>query len=282
VVHEHGKLHIRVQRAAGAPGLTVVLPDGELEDIGTTFSVEVAEGRTRRVHVEDGSVLLELDAHSRVTLRAGQTWSAPPLPAADAAEVPEPISPPLPPAPTPPAAVAASAASPGTSPPPSPEQIHAASSDFRAAMAALHAGDAKSAAAKFQRFVAQYPSDPRAEDTAYLRVLALDRPGDVAGRQAAARAYLGSYPTGFRRAEVERLAPCSRGTQLQCTRTELVDSTPFRSRNRPPSDAVFSSERRPAIDFGRTIRWRRSFCETDIDAGPMKWADPSQGSTNSP
>jgi hypothetical protein len=50
----------------------------------------------------------------------------------------------------------------------------------------------------------KYPRDPRAEDTAYLRVMALRRSGDDKMKQAAHQD-LQRYPSGFRRTEVEAL-----------------------------------------------------------------------------
>ena len=77
--------------------------------------------------------------------------------------------------------------------------------DFRAAMALLHRGDSAAAAVAFAGFLARYPSDPRAEDAAYLRVLALQRSGGDAATRQAARDYLVRFPEAFRRGEVEPL-----------------------------------------------------------------------------
>ena len=59
---------------------------------------------------------------------------------------------------------------------------------------------------RFGRFLEQHPRDALSEDAAYLRVLSLRRAGDDAAMQSAARDYLGRYPSGFRRAEVEKLS----------------------------------------------------------------------------
>jgi hypothetical protein len=45
-----------------------------------------------------------------------------------------------------------------------------------------------------------------AEDAAYLRIIALQRLGAGGETRRAAETYLQRFPTGFRRAEVERLA----------------------------------------------------------------------------
>jgi TolA-binding protein len=78
--------------------------------------------------------------------------------------------------------------------------------DFRAAVALLDAGAHRDAAAAFARFRAAHPRDPRAEDAAYLRVIALQRSGADDEARRAAQDYLGLYPAGFRRAEMEKLS----------------------------------------------------------------------------
>jgi TolA-binding protein len=194
--------------------LLVRLPDGELEDIGTTFSVTVEEGRTARVAVEEGRVVLRLHGRAPVVIAAGESWPAPsvtlsapapslPGPAAAPAteRAPtglEPATPHEPPASVRKPSRARASASPATAP-------SAASNDFREAMAALRTGRSRDAAARFARFIERHPRDARAEDAAYLRVFALREAGDDAGMKAAARQYLGHHPQGFRRAEVEAL-----------------------------------------------------------------------------
>jgi TolA-binding protein len=203
VVLVQGALSIRVEDSPAKRRLLVVLPDGELEDIGTTFTVSAEAGRTTRVSVESGSVVLRLRGKSLVALGAGQTW------------VPEP--------PAPPEAQPTSEAEP---PPPAEpsesiarlprsERAHTpvatalpeppASLDFRAAMALLDAGHHRKAAARFAAFVSQHAGDARVEDATYLRVIALQRAGDTAAMQGAAREYLRRHPNGFRRAEVAAL-----------------------------------------------------------------------------
>jgi hypothetical protein len=70
----------------------------------------------------------------------------------------------------------------------------------------LERGDDCAAAAGFANYGASYPDDPRAEDAAYLRVIALQRCGSDADMKRAAREYLSRYPSAFRRAEVDRLS----------------------------------------------------------------------------
>jgi len=211
---ENGTLRVRVEHDSGARRLLVVLPDGELEDIGTTFSVTASSGRTTRVVVEQGRVMLRLHGRPALRLDAGESWSPPTSSAAASASsaiaapassattaAARPASPPprvaLPSAVTP--------ARPSTaSPMPSPSASDPAG-EFRGALSALNAGDNRRAAQLFAAFLAAHPRDPRGEDASYLQVLALQRAGDPAAMQAAAAAYLRRYPAGFRHAEVEAL-----------------------------------------------------------------------------
>jgi TolA-binding protein len=178
----------------------VVLPDGELEDIGTTFSVTVDGGRTTRVRVEEGSVVLRLNGRAPLTVTAGEAW-APALPAPSAAASASASSQTAPTS-VPPARPSAARSPPSPAPLASPA-VDDPSADFRAALSALHAGRAGEAAAGFASFLARHPHDARAEDAAYLRFLALQRSGDESAASAAAREYVRRFPRGFRRTEVE-------------------------------------------------------------------------------
>ncbi len=207
VTLQRGALWIRVAHPSASPALLVLLPDGELEDTGTTFSVSVDAGRTARVAVEEGSVTLRLHGRAPIRLGAGEIWTAAIAPAGGAA---------APEATLEHESVVASArpvASPpitAAAPAPEPQPVASAttataSSDFRAAMSAFKAGQNREAAALLSRFLERHAGDPRAEDAAYVRILALRRAGDRAAATAAARDYLSRYPAGFRRTEVQAL-----------------------------------------------------------------------------
>lgn len=214
-----GALSIRVDHGNSRRRLLVILPDGELEDIGTTFSVSADAGHTTRVTVEDGSVVLRLRGKPAIALGAGDSWSAPPPPAATAPE-----STPLPAPARPVGPATTSAVTPRQSASPRGRALHnlqptpagrpaarqsapdPASAGFRAAMTAFDSGDHALAAASFATFLSQHPSDPRAEDAAYLRILALQRVGHAPAMKQAVQDYLSRYPRGFRRAEVETLS----------------------------------------------------------------------------
>jgi hypothetical protein len=221
IVLGRGALWIHVDHSSGEERLLVVLPDGELEDTGTTFTVSAEDGRTMRVAVQEGSVVLRMRDQLPVAVVAGSTWGPQARPAAAACAsaappaepapsgrpsppAPSPRTPRRPPAPSVTAPTAPSVTAPtapsATAPRPEP------SVDFRAAMAALDVGDNAEAAAAFASFLVKHPRDPRAEDAAYLRVIALQRSGDNEGVKGAAEEYLRLCPGGFRRAEMEPLS----------------------------------------------------------------------------
>lgn len=199
IVLERGELWIRVDHARGTRRVIVLLPDGELEDTGTTFTVSAEAGRTARVAVEEGSVVLRVRGRPPVAIDAGGVWTPTAQPEHSAPVVV--ASGGVPPAPS-----LRDSHSPRVPAPSASGVANDASADFRAAMSALDRGDNRQAAVAFASFVVKHPRDARAEDAAYLRVIALERCGDRDGAKAAAHEYLRSYPVGFRRTEVELLA----------------------------------------------------------------------------
>jgi hypothetical protein len=221
IILHSGALSIRVDQAGSKRRLLVLLPDGELEDIGTTFSVRADAGHTTRVTVQEGSVVLRLHGQLPIALVAGDSWSPPPAPAVTLKAPAPPSTPgrrvpraaPDAAAPrihaAPPAAPALESVAPSApSATPAPRRTApdpAPAAEFRAAVSAFEAGDHAGAAARFAAFVGQHLDDPRAEDAAYLRTLALQRTGNYIATKQAARDYLSRYPRGFRRAEVEGL-----------------------------------------------------------------------------
>jgi TolA-binding protein len=203
IVLERGTLWIHVKHSSGETRLVVVLPDGELEDTGTTFSASAEEGHTTRVAVQEGSLVLRVRGQPSVALGPGDAWvpDARPEPVACAScapsaepmlrgQVPPPVRSALP--------------RPSLKPLAS-EVTHDPSVDFRAAIAALDAGDNREAAMAFANFLLEHPHDPRAQDAAYLRVIALQRCDDNGRTKDAALEYLRRYPTGFRHTDVEKL-----------------------------------------------------------------------------
>ena len=204
LIVERGALWIHVDHLDAAGRFIVVLPDGELEDTGTTFTVSVENGRTTRVAVEEGSVVLRIRGQPPVAIGRGESWSPEPRPATPARASSAPVAEP---APSERRSPPARTVQPPSAPLPSASALTSDPSvDFRSAMAALNSGAHGESAAAFASFLAKYPRDPRAEDAAYLRIIALQRSGDTGAMKDAVLAYLRRYPKGFRRAEAERLS----------------------------------------------------------------------------
>jgi TolA-binding protein len=195
-------LRIHVVHASGEAGLVVMLPDGELEDVGTTFSVSADAGHTTRVAVDEGKVVLRLRGRPAIEIGAGDVWPSGPLAApvraVEAAAAPDPEAEGRP---SPLRAVPVRRSHRGLAAV-APDPLV----EFRAAMEALRTGDSRRAASAFASFLVAHPRDPMAEDAAYLRVIALQRSGDDEGMKRAAEDYLRRFPTGFRRAEIQNLS----------------------------------------------------------------------------
>ncbi|HEY6880694.1 MAG TPA: hypothetical protein VI299_21875, partial [Polyangiales bacterium] len=161
------------------PRLVVRVPDGEIEDLGTVFSVTVEDGQTREIIVREGRVLFRRHGAPTLQLVAGTSWrDTGKPPEIEVPPPPEPkLEPPLvPPAPAPVAKLkkARRASVPAVEPP--AEEAHGE-------------GDAGSA-----------------EDAAYLHILALLREGRRDEARLAAFSYLSAFPNGFRAIEVARIA----------------------------------------------------------------------------
>ena len=187
---ESGTLHIRIEHHGGDRLVVVGLPDGEINDIGTTFSVTVAFQRTRRVGVDQGRISLRLRDGVAAQLTAGETWEPTWEPnageeASSAAPAMKEVRPraeaetPVTLAPTP-----------RTKPP------------------SLRSGTLQT-----KPTASASPEATNEEDQAYLEVLRLLRAGDVASARTAARDYMLAFPNGFRAPELRRLlaAPPPRG-----------------------------------------------------------------------
>lgn len=184
----YGTLALQITRIAGDPLVVVDVPDGEIEDQGTRFSVSVRDGVTTEVRVLEGAVTFRRRGNSAVTLREGARWSR----AAESAEEPSTSRAPRvddAPRVMPLAAVSASSAtSSGRGTGVAPRPSSTPSSGAPAGAAAT-------------------PSDEgNTEDLAYLRVLALVREGRRDEARLAAREYLQKYPNGLRRVEVAEVA----------------------------------------------------------------------------
>jgi hypothetical protein len=198
---DDGLVDVHVDHAGPWHHLVVLVPDGRIDDLGTTFHVRVEDGHVSEVRVSEGAIVLRRASHPSVTLVAGDAWNA-----ADerAAIAPAPATVAI--APAPPAPLRAPSRTDAPVPPRAHTQDDVVAIELRDAVAALDAGRYDEAATALRVFLARHPDDPRAEDAAYVLVITLERAHDLAGAQAAARDYLRRFPNGFRRQSVESIA----------------------------------------------------------------------------
>ncbi|HEY3664562.1 MAG TPA: tetratricopeptide repeat protein, partial [Polyangiaceae bacterium] len=214
---EQGVVWTKITHNRPHPPVVFRVPDGQIEDVGTTFTVAVRDGQTQRVAVDEGTVLVHLRGLNDMRLSAGQSWERKELGAAASA-------PPLPQAPETtaapsdnanPAAPVAQVEEPAASPPPATDaKARARASKTRKSTAeearllkkgrtALQSGRYTEALNVLDRFAASYPQSGLAEDAAYMRVLSLARSGRNDDALKAARDYLARFPNGFRRTEMQ-------------------------------------------------------------------------------
>ena len=168
------------------PGRRVLvqLPDGELQDLGTTFEVTVHAGQTEHISVSEGRVLVRLRGQHEFSLQAGERWQR--------AVVTDPS----------PEAVPPSAPQGANMPHVRALEVTTMHSRQGALPAASLASSPRPAATARSL---DHTSE-RTEDAAYLSIVSLLHQQKYAEARARARAYLLQFPTGFRRVEVLNIA----------------------------------------------------------------------------
>ena len=215
---DRGELDIHVTHTAAPHEVVVLLPDGELDDVGTTFHVKVDAGSTVAVSVSEGRVVLRRFGDEPISIGAGGSWVRPSLTAATSPSASVSDAPP-------PAAASAislgstTSASIASPPPPSAIRPHTEptreaattrpppqAGELNEAVAAMNSGSYPAAVRALRAYLAQHPGTAQSEDASYLLVVALLHEGDRASAREAARDYLNRYPHGLRRTEVELVA----------------------------------------------------------------------------
>jgi len=147
------------------------LPDGEIEDLGTVFEVEVRNQHTVHVAVSQGRIAVRLNALPEFELSAGQSWQS---------------------------------WQPAPAPAPAPDSTAPASAE--AAVPPKHLPDSTtSVRPRTERSAAMNLKTDSAEDDAYLHIVDLLRNGHELEARAKAAQYLAQFPNGFRRVEVEQI-----------------------------------------------------------------------------
>jgi hypothetical protein len=187
VTLEEGAIAANVRPQQSGERFIVELPDGELEVRGTTFEVMVVEGRTRRVHVDEGLVELRLRAYGTVMLGRDETWQEPTV----AAE------------PSPPRVAAAPPVRDSSAPgkPIATPTVNEEANLYANAMNLLRARENDEAAAAFHAFAAAHPRATQAEDASFLEAVALARAGRADAAGLAAERHLTAFPRSFHRKE---------------------------------------------------------------------------------
>jgi len=171
-----GVASFTVRRAQGQR-VFVDLPDGEIEDLGTIFEVEVRGQHTERVSVSQGRVAVRLKTEPAFELGPGQTWQSTTRPA---------------PAPAPALSL---------QPSPAVPQARAVPAKPSASSATAHGGSARPAPPPS----GTRPARDTAEDDAYLQIVDSLRNGNEREARARGLEYLARFPNGFRGREVENI-----------------------------------------------------------------------------
>jgi len=214
----NGIVSLHVGKLGSGQRFTVILPDGELEVRGTRFIVEVRDGRTDRVEVTEGAVTIKLGDRESRLLGAGQSWRGPLAAVEETPAAIESIPRDDPNDKIEPARARQTSARPAGSPPVRSADSGGASKKeasnnrptrpsagavFAEAMTAFDAGAYARAEQLLTEFEDRYPTDARAEDADFLRIIIRSRLGDEKGARQRAHAYLARHPKALREAEVE-------------------------------------------------------------------------------
>jgi ferric-dicitrate binding protein FerR (iron transport regulator) len=159
-LHE-GSLHVSFDRSQHAR-LSVHTPDGEIEDFGTVFQVEVEGGYTTRIRVSQGAVRFRREGEPDVMLTAGQQFER--APSQSAAPVEPPAQADLAAHPAPPARATAHAR-----PKPQPELGNSAEDRaYLEVLDLLRADRQEEARAAARRYCRNYPNGLRRRELEQL------------------------------------------------------------------------------------------------------------------
>jgi hypothetical protein len=240
-----GAVAVHVEKLADGEQFVLLLPDGELEVRGTRFSVDASEAHTQRVAVTEGVIGLRIAGQPERTLAAGESWvpeeARVVAGAASGAFSSDPRAEPGASAPSASAAPPPSTArreprkaghgrgpwrEANSSPPekgatpnaetneaPRPADVESTKQAetsragvlFAQAMQAFDARSYELADSRFVRFQQEFRDDARREDASFLRIVCALRRGDQQTVVQLSHAYLGEFPSGLRRRDVERL-----------------------------------------------------------------------------
>jgi TolA-binding protein len=212
-----GDVELRVRKQAAEDRFIVNVPDGEVEVRGTTFELSVHDGRTTRVHVDEGVVSVRI--HGESVLSAGETWYPPAREATQSDAAPAPAPTPAPPVTTPralPVPRSGARPEPASStdaPKASAEQEMA---EYERAIDSYRLGRFDRAAELLHAFVALHPSSPLLDDASFIEASSVARAGDSERAARLADAHIRRFPGSFHGKDAAILVARSRRDKGDC------------------------------------------------------------------
>ncbi len=215
-----GTLGVHVRPQGPGERFLVRLPDGEIEVRGTTFEVTVREGATRRVRVDEGTVVLRLRESPDQKLGPGTIWASPDTSASGSRDTTAAQAQTAAPAAVSAAPVAASTVASAAAVPRRQstdlQAVDEGAQLYMEAMRSFREGRYDGAAAAFHAFALAYPRASEAEDASFLEALSLARAGRADAAALAAERHLESFPRSFRRKEASMLVARAASHRGRC------------------------------------------------------------------
>jgi len=254
VVLSDGDIVLRVRKQEDDERFLVIVPDGEVEVRGTTFEVAVHDGRTTRVHVDEGVVIVRV--HGSTTLVAGDGWPNAEV-RSDAPSVAA-APPPTPAILSTPASVLAAASANADEPapaavslgraarpsvPPAPTAASSVSSrrddaeglhDYERSIEAYRGAHFEEAAELFRAFAVTHPSSSLLDDASFLEASSLASAGRNDAAALLAERHLARFPSSFHRKEAAILVARLRRDRGDCDGARRV-AAPWVTESPPDS-----------------------------------------------
>jgi hypothetical protein len=226
---QNGSLHVHVRPQGPGERFFVGLPDGEIEVRGTTFDVTALGGFTRRVAVDEGTVVFRLRGSPDRTLGQGTSWTAPESAPPDARE----------------STTAHVVTGPAAKTPRRRDvEVHDGydgAAAYVSAMQSFRERRYDSAAAAFHAFTLAFPGAAEAEDASFLEALSLARAGRGDAAALAAERHLESFPRSFRRQEASILVARAASRRGRCDEAVAVLAPWIRTPPVPEIQAVLAA-----------------------------------------
>ena len=228
VVLSDGDVTLQVRKQGAGERFLVEVPDGEVEVRGTTFEMSVHDGRTARVHVDTGVVVVRI--HGESVLSAGDSWPAEVVVADDEAakaalpavptETPAPVERPADVAPAvarrapQPRLAAASAAHAKAAAP--VDETDDETAEYDRAIDAFRLGRFEQAAGLLRAFVAAHPRSGLLDDASFVEAACRASAGQGQAAAQLAEAHMKRFPDSFHREDAAVLVARARRDAGDC------------------------------------------------------------------